>query len=606
MGKPGDEAPENDVIDKTPEDRKSLEFEEVVKLQNQMLERLANHLAPETQEKLLTRVIGKIIALVTILSGVVLGSYEFVGWYSDLLEQRALEAKQQQIFDNYLEVARSTYEEEQNAMIALQVLANAESMEPQDPDLVQLKAYIEGMETVELLLNLDRPFMQEEVDQAAYAMSQATMLVQVAPEIADGYILKGQLYSSLDQLDRAKTQIDQAIALEPDNSFAWVRRGLLQWKTYVGTGLEQNITNAIDSLNMAKKLDPTSKWPPLWLGVIEFEVNGDDEAAMKYYQDALEIDPRFTMAMENVAHIHNLYSEYPELEEQVWRALKLKPDNVRAWTLLAESLGWQKSYRPALVYAQRATETDSNSFYAWMMRGRLAFEVWKERRVETGLEDREMAEQAVEAYGRAIALKPTSSDAYLQRSWVLLEMGETSLAGDDVRQAVKVDPSNPGAFLALADYQKALGLLEECIVSYARTAELTAEDPDARSLMDEAMLAKAMALVSLDRTEDAAATFKEASSDPGLDFAAEIHTEHGNFKRLQDDPAGALACYALAQEQDPEFFEAWAAEARLMLDQGDPDGAREAINQCLQLAPQSEMTRELQDRASQLAAPAAP
>ena len=172
-----------------------------------------------------------------------------------------------------------------------------------------------------------------------------------------------------------------------------------------------------------------------------------------------------------------------------------------------------------------------------------------------------MAEQALNAYGRAIALKPTSSDAYLQRSWVLLETGETSLAGDDVRQAVKVDPSNPAAYLALADYQDELGLLEECIASYARTVELTADDPDARSLLDEAMLAKAMALVSLDRLEDAAATFAEASADPGLDFAAEIHTEHGNFKRQQGDPDGALTCYALAQEQDPEFFEA-AAEAR--------------------------------------------
>ena len=214
MADSGDEAPENEVTDNPSSDRKSPEFEEVVKLQNQMLERLANHLAPEVQEKLLTRLIGKMIALVTILSGVVLGSYEFVGWYSDLLEQRATEKEQQQIFENYLKVARNTYEVEQNARIALQVLDNASAMRPQSPEMLRLKAYIEGMETVELLLNIDRPVMQAEVDQAAYAMSQADMLIQVAPESADGHVLKGKLYASLDRLDLARNSIDSAIAIE--------------------------------------------------------------------------------------------------------------------------------------------------------------------------------------------------------------------------------------------------------------------------------------------------------------------------------------------------------------------------------------------------------
>ena len=88
---------------------------------------------------------------------------------------------------------------------------------------------------VEMLLNLDRPVMQSEVDQAAYAMSQADMLIRVAPESADGHVLKGQLYASLDRLELAGASIDTAIAIEPENSFAWVRRGLLLYNTYQST-----------------------------------------------------------------------------------------------------------------------------------------------------------------------------------------------------------------------------------------------------------------------------------------------------------------------------------------------------------------------------------
>ena len=53
-----------------------------------------------------------------------------------------------------------------------------------------------------------------------------------------------------------------------------------------------------------------------------------------------------------------------------------------------------------------------------------------------------------------------------------------------------------------------------------------------------------------------------------------------------------------ARISDPAYYDAWAAEADLRLASGDVEGAREALDQCIQLGPEAATTTLLIERAN--------
>ena len=474
------------------------------------------------------------------------------------------------------------------------MLANAEAMSPQDPELIRLKAYIEGMETVEMLLNLDRPVMQSEVDQAAYAMSQADMLIRVAPESADGHVLKGQLYASLDRLELAGASIDTAIAIEPENSFAWVRRGLLLYNTYQSTEEPADLDAAFAALERARTLDPASKWPPLWLGILEYEANLDDAAAMSRYEEALANDPEFTLAMQGVGDIHLYNEDFESSEAMYWSILKLEPDNARAWRSLGFILGYQDDYGPALTNARIATEKDPNQLEAWLLRGLVAYEMYKRTLMRTGRLDEGLANESIDSYSSAIRLDPRNAEGYFRRSTLHLALGDVSSAGDDARLAVKFDPWNEDARIALADYQLRLGLEEQALDSYRSASRLAAEYEYEH---EEALAGEAEVLGRLGRHEEAEAAFNAALAATTEDLAAVVRTRFGRYLESRGRTEEALATYVAARTEDPSYYDAWAAEADLRLSSGDVDGARPALDQCRQLGPEAATTSRLLERA---------
>ena len=110
---------------------------------------------------------------------------------------------------------------------AITFLEKVEEIDPQNVKLVQLRAYIDGMSAMEVLLNLDRPWNMEELNQADMAKAQAILLQEVNPSSPDGLILRGQVTAALDENERAKDFLEQALVLDPDNSFARVRLALI-------------------------------------------------------------------------------------------------------------------------------------------------------------------------------------------------------------------------------------------------------------------------------------------------------------------------------------------------------------------------------------------
>ncbi|HKI16925.1 MAG TPA: tetratricopeptide repeat protein, partial [Isosphaeraceae bacterium] len=83
---------------------------------------------------------------------------------------------------------------------------------------------------------------------------------------------------------------------------------------------------------------------------------------------------------------------------------------------------------------------------------------------------------AREAYDRAIAAKPNDAKAYLGRGLVLLDMKETSMALDDFREAIRLDPTNASAWTSLGGTQGRAGRYAEAVASYS---EALKRAPDA-------------------------------------------------------------------------------------------------------------------------------
>lgn len=552
---------------------------DLLERQNRLLESIQQSIAPEEIEGRLRKLVTKVLVVASFASGAVLGTYEFIQYLSEQWETRSL-------LNNWVEVSRQAYEEDLNAEVALAFLASAEEMAPQSPKIVRLKAYIAGMEVAEELLNLDRPMNQDELDRAALAIGQANLLIQVDGQAVDGWLLKGQIYAALGQADRAAKYLQDALLRDPDHAMTHVRLALVEWREAGGAMADpegDGVAEAMRLLERAASLEPGAggeKWARLWLGVIQMETLGDVEACLESFGRALEIDPRFHLALLNMATLHDYLDDGPEVYLTLWQYLKLKPGDDKAWTQLATRLGYENAYIPALGFATRATNTDPSSFNAWELRGLLEYEIAKESFLRTGELDEEMIEASRASAGEALLLDPMAFQVYINRAKLERQFGDLASAGDNARQAASFAPEDSEVQEEIARYELMVGNFEQAMIAATSAADLAPDEAD------EAHRLQAVALRRLGRLEEASAALDVAMDLSWEGTLPRILLERAELHRAAGRLEDADAALAASLEADPKLIEAAIRRLDLAAVMDDAERAGLALASLRSLAPE--------------------
>ena len=474
------------------------------------------------------------------------------GWY---LNKRHLH----KMADRYAEVARRLYYSENNPDVALPFVDKAIEIENENPDYIFFRSYIKGMAATRKLLNLGRPFNKQELDQAHQALAEAVYLQGLEPNRPEPYILQGQILSALKEPVRAKEAILKAVELDPSSDFAHVRLAMVQLD-------EEDVAGAGKSLDRALELNPKSKWAWLWRGILANDYRKDKAAARACYEKALELDPRFDMALYNLGAtwLDGKEKDYAKLREFMLKALNINPDYKEACYLIGWTYGDEDNYPVAKIWMDKAVALDSSFLEAYKWRGVINAEM-------------EKYEDAVRDYNSAIQLDPMNADLYVRRARVNEKLGRIDVALIDLRFAYDLKPDAPRTLMYRGDVYVKTGQVKLALDYYDRAIAL-------KPTSDDAYARRADVLFGLGRKEDALAAIEKA-----IGVAAKkperFWLKKGELLETLKRLADARAAYAKARTLNPKLLVAWRKEMELAQAVGDSAAAEVAKAKYLELDP---------------------
>lgn len=535
----------------------SSRMEDILERQAKALESLQCHLIPEKTQARDRRwriFIAKTVTIASLLGGIIVGSWELATVLYDRYLLRVM-------VDQYADVAEEVYYQENNSEVAKAFLGKALEIGGDDPRLRYLEAYIDGMAVMRNLLNLDRPYTQEELNDAHMAIAQAEMLERVAGEMKpEPHILKGQIYAALGDHKRAYERLERAGKLAPENDFVHVRLASLASEQGDQEKALQHVQKALD-------LNPESKWAWLWSGVVNGEKLGNWDEARTAYRKALEIDPRFDMAHYNMGwtYLKQVPHDYRNALECFEKVAALNPGNKLAFYGLGMTYGYQDQYEIAKMYLDKAVELDPMFLSGWKWRGIILYEMGN-------------FEDALADFTTALELDPTRSDIYVRRAWVYQKQDKLNKAIEDLHFAARNTPEDEhvwyylgSVFLKVREFSKALQYFDKAIELNAAYAEAYAARSDARYGSGD----QSGALADMNMAVD----------------VCSYRPEKFLFRR------GVLLCryslegeavknFRLAREAAPAYAEAWMEEARLLRKVGNRAEAMRAVDEYIRLRPQ--------------------
>lgn len=383
----------------------------------------------------------KMVSFTVLGISATLAAWEFVNFLYERYEI-------QKEADEYYEVAQSVFLEENNPEVATVFLDKALNLDA-DFEYRFFKTYIEGLGIVRTLFNLDRPYSKKELDSAHMLVAEAKLMKTVEPDREEPYILSGQLYAALGEPEKALLELEKAIKINPKNSYAHLRYGVALF------GVKKN-NEAKKEFDIALSIDD-SKWAYLWHGVIEAETSKDFDKARSFYQKALDKDPKFDLALYNLAWSYMLQKQrdYPKAKEHLEQALKINPDYKEAYYAMGMLYGYQDRYEIGKVYMSKAIEKDQEYTTAYKWRAIMQSEM-------------KQYNEAIEDFTAAINISPENIDLYARRAGVYQKQQKVEQAIADLRYALEINPDNKRTLQYLANLYRDAGQTQNAFDYYTK------------------------------------------------------------------------------------------------------------------------------------------
>jgi tetratricopeptide (TPR) repeat protein len=291
--------------------------------------------------------------------------------------------------------------------------------------------------------------------EAAAAAAACEQSLAAFPGDGNLMCLAARANLALGQFDRARQQVDDALARYPDFALAHDTLGDL---LLVRTEPEA----ARQAYERALELDPALKLVRRKIvKARELAANlsaaGESQPGRRrnaFAQDLLRADR------------HRRDGEKDKAEGIYRRILKQDPDHVEAARLLAAVASEHERYREAEIFLKRALELAPDYTRAWV-------DLANVQRHLDHFDD------AVASAERVVELAPDAAESYMVYASAVGAAGRHEDAIQSFGKVVAIDPDKRGAWCALAHHLKTVGRSAEAIESYRQCIALEPEHGEA-------------------------------------------------------------------------------------------------------------------------------
>ncbi|MEZ6184366.1 MAG: tetratricopeptide repeat protein [Planctomycetota bacterium] len=489
--------------------------------------------------------------------------------------------------------------------VALQILVPGPPLARPAP---RAAAAVAAVDSGPYQLELERAFQELRVASLRHyaerrytlAMAEVSAVLELAPDFAEAYVLRAQIFFSLGHPEPALDDLLRALDFDPDLAEAYTVRGscLLH---------QRRFGEALAALERARELGSLAPTVDLSCGAARFQLGRFDEALADFERGLRQHPTSQPLASARGVVLQRL-GRHAEAVEAVNVAEALGPVELsvrRARAASLVSLGRDGEALADLRHLIEARPADA-SLHGLLAAALFALERTPEaleavgRALALAPEDPELhvkdawyryrsgrpVREVLERFARALELDPELAVAYRLRGQLRLEAGQALEAEHDLERAVACGADPLQVYVGLAEALTDLGRIEDSVRAFSRAIEAAPRRADlyaARGLRlsmlglyaealadyDRALAlgsedlhthnARAGALVGLGRTEEAAQVFQRLT-----ELAPRSVLPHFNLGFLYTTQLGrsddARACFARVLELEPGH-----GQARYML-----------------------------------------
>jgi tetratricopeptide (TPR) repeat protein len=247
-------------------------------------------------------------------------------------------------------------------------------------------------------------------------------------EFERNYLSLGLVFFQHGYVEQAEGFFEQAAKDDPSSAEALYGLG----SSYLN---QQKNAAARDCFERSLKLHAAYQGTPpnAWnnLGILAAR-EGHADQAIEYFQRALEIDPRHTIALQNLGNAYRQKKDWPAAQTALERALLLNPQDPEA------------NYSLGMVYAQ---QNDAQHAYEYLQKAIAARPVYPEALNNLGilyLRTRR-PDDAKRSFEESIRVAPHYDQAYLNLARVYAIEGHREKAKAVLENLLKQNPEHPQA-----------------------------------------------------------------------------------------------------------------------------------------------------------------
>ena len=240
---------------------------------------------------------------------------------------------------------------------------------------------------------------------------------------------------------------------------------------------------------------------------IEAAQRGDLDAAIKYYDEAIDLKPDFTGAYNNRGVAYNDKSNYGRALRDFNKAIELKPDLWEAYTNRGNAYYKKGEHDHAIVDYNKAIELKPDIAESYYNRGTTYY--------NKGEHDR-----AIEDYNKAIELRPNLAEVYNNRGIAYDNKGDYDRAIEDYNKAIELKPDLADAYINRGNAYSQRCVVNRAIVDYNKAIELNSD-------LAEPYTGRGEVWLQLEEWEKARADLTTAK-DMGADIITSFHNGYEN------------------------------------------------------------------------------
>lgn len=301
----------------------------------------------------------------------------------------------------------------------IQLLQRSLKINPNQPNALfnignefyKLKRYEEAMTNFNLAIAINPNFAEAHCNKGIVMREQGEFEQAIAcydtaiacqPSYARAHYNRSVALLDLNQHEEALASVDRAIAINPNSAFSHYNRGLIMYAL-------MQFHEALNSFRESLRLNPNQAEAYLKMGDCSLSLRNIKESIV-YSKKALELNPTYAEAYLNLGSAYRLSQNFDEAISNYNKSIELKNNNAPSYFYLGLAFQDQYKFEEAIELYDTSIKINP-SISAYINRG-----VAYEHLVDFN--------KALESYDSTIALNKDYAEAYVNKAFVKLLLGE--------------------------------------------------------------------------------------------------------------------------------------------------------------------------------------